>query len=138
MERSTDLENWVRETYSLMERGDVEAMAGAMSTGAGVLMIGTDPEEWWQGHEAVLEAFGAETEAMGGGLALVGGDPVAYVEGDVGWVADRPAFRLPDGGEVPTRLTGVLRREDGGWRWVQAHFSIGVANEEAFGRELPG
>jgi hypothetical protein len=30
----------------------------------------------------------------------------------------------------------VLHREDGDWKFVQSHASVGVANEEAFG-ELP-
>ena len=137
MERSAELEQYVRDTYAVMETGDVDGMAAQISTGEGTLMIGTDPDEWWDGQEKIREAFRVQVEALGGGMPLVAGDPRGYVEGDIGWVADRPSFRLPDGSELATRLTGVLRREDGGWRWVQGHFSIGVSNEEALGQELP-
>ena len=137
MERSTELEEFVRDSYAIMARGDVEAFDAAMSRSEGTLMIGTDPEEWWEGSDAIRVAFQGQTEAMGGGLPLVGGDPRGYVEGDIGWIADRPSFRLPDGTEIQTRLTGVLRRVDGSWCWVQGHTSIGAANESAFGQDLP-
>ena len=44
------------------------------------------------------------------------GDPQAYSEGDVGWVADRPKFRLPDGTELPVRMSIVFAKEDGQWK----------------------
>jgi ketosteroid isomerase-like protein len=137
MERSTELEEFVRDSYAIMARGDVEAFDAAMSRSEGTLVIGTDPDEWWVGSPAIRAAFEGQTEAMGGGFPLVAGDIRAYVDGDVGWFADRPSFALPDGTELVIRLTGVLRREDGGWNWVQVHTSIGVANESAFGQELP-
>jgi hypothetical protein len=37
---------------------------------------------------------------------------------------------------VPARLTAVFLRAGGAWRLVQAHGSLGVANEEAIGQEL--
>ena len=49
----------------------------------------------------------------------------------------RRAFVLPDGTEVPFRLTAVVPA--GGWRMadpVQAHASIAVGNEEVLGTEL--
>jgi ketosteroid isomerase-like protein len=136
MERSAEVESWLRDGYALMERGDVNAMGALVSEADGTVMIGTDPNEWWHGHEAILKAFREQVEALGGGFPLSAGDPRAYVQGDVGWVADRPAFRAPDGSTIETRLTGVVRREDGGWRWVQAHFSIGIPNEQAFGQGM--
>jgi ketosteroid isomerase-like protein len=137
MERSAELEDFVRESYAIMLAGNVSALDGVLSHAEETLMIGTDPDEWWEGRDAFLTAFQGQTEAMGGGITLTGGDPRAYVEGDMGWVADRPSYRLPDGTELSARVTGVLRKENGNWRWVQSHSSIGVANEAAFGKELP-
>ncbi len=74
---------------------------------------------------------------MGGSVPLTPGDPEAYVEGSVGWVADQATLTLPDGGELRLRFTGVLHREDGECRFVQSHGSLGVANEDSFGEELP-
>jgi ketosteroid isomerase-like protein len=136
MERSADLETWLRDFYAAMERGDVDAVDSVTSKADGTVVIGTDPNEWWHGHEAIREAFEEQVEAFGGSLPLIAGDPRAYVEGDVGWITDRPSFKLPDGSMRETRLTGVAHRENGAWRWVQAHSSIGVPNEEAFA-EVP-
>jgi ketosteroid isomerase-like protein len=132
MERSADLEAWLKDGYASMERGDVDALDGVVSRAEGTVMIGTDPNEWWHGHDAIRKAFEEQVEAFGGGFPLTAGDPRAYVEGDVGWISDRPSFRLPDDVTVTTRLTGVVHRENDGWCWVQAHFSIGVPNEDAF------
>jgi len=35
-----------------------------------------------------------------------------------------------DGRRVPVRLTAVLHQEDGDWKAVQSHASIGVPNEQ--------
>ena len=40
---------------------------------------------------------------------------------------------LEDGTEIPTRSTAVFHREDGEWKMVQGHKSVGVSNEELFG-----
>jgi hypothetical protein len=70
------------------------------------------------------------------GMRIWPGDIEAYVEGDLGWFADRPRFVLLDGTEVPFRHTGVFRREGGEWKLVQAHTSLGIPNEDVIGFEL--
>jgi ketosteroid isomerase-like protein len=49
----------------------------------------------------------------------------------MGWVANRPRAVLPDGNAISTRLSGVVRQEEGGWRVVHIHVSVGVPDEEA-------
>lgn len=137
MQRSDELESWLREAYTAMQRGDVPALDAATSRADGAMMIGTDPDEWWHGHQAIVKAFAEQTEAMGGGFPIVPGDLRCYSDGDVGSFSDRPSLQLPNGGALQARLTGVVRREDGQWRWVQTHFSFGVPNEQALGQDLP-
>ena len=100
--------------------------------------IGTDSNEWWEGLEALREAARTQSEAIeGGGLQIVGGQLQAYSEGNVGWVIDRNAsFRLPNSTQIPFRNTGVFRREDGEWKLVHGHTSIGVRSEELFGEDV--
>ena len=45
-------------------------------------------------------------------------------------------MKLPDGTEIPFRITGVYHQENGEWKVVQWHASIGISNEEAIGQEL--
>ncbi len=70
--------------------------------------------------------FGFEAE----GLRLESKDPVGYEEGSLGWVVDQPAFVFPDGSVMQSRLTAVMRREDGRWKLVHLHHSVGVPEEE--------
>ncbi len=62
-------------------------------------------------------------------MPVVGSMPTAFREGNVGWVADRAAWRLPDGRELPFRLTAVFHFHLDRWVMVQAHFSVGVPDE---------
>ena len=136
MERSKAIETLVSKVYEAIKRGDAGAVASLIATGSSSRMIGTDPDEWWSGAETVNAALRAQLDDMGG-IDLVGGEPEGYSVGTVGWFADRPAFRLADGNQVPVRLTGVVVLEDGSWKLIQAHVSVGVPNEEVVGRELP-
>jgi hypothetical protein len=58
-------------------------------------------------------------------------DVTAYREGSVGWAAGRGYFEV-DGRRVPVRLTMVVHEEDGEWKAVQSHASIGVPNDRMF------
>ena len=135
MERSDELRGVFLEFYDALAKGDTAFLERHFSGDADMRAIGTDPDEWWAGAR-VMEVFREQLEAMGGSMPLAPGDPEAFVEGSVGWVADRATIALPDGGELAVRVTGVLHREDGDWRFVQTHASLGVANEESVG-ELP-
>lgn len=116
--------------------GDLGFIERLFSREAGMLAIGTDPGEWWAGSDRTLQAFKAQFAALGGKVPISAGEPLAWEEGTVGWVADQPRLRLPDG-DVRFRLTGVFHKEGGEWRLVQTHASLGVSNEAVVGRELP-
>jgi adenylate cyclase len=136
MEPSAELKEAVLRLYGAIAAGDIEAVGRAISRNKGMVVIGTDPDEWWSDYGDIVRVFTAQTDEQGGGIPIVAGDVEAYSEGDVGWFADRSLFKLSDGTQIPFRHTGVLHREDGDWRFVQLHASIGVSNEEEFGREL--
>ena len=72
-----------------------------------------------------------------GGVSITPGEGRAYQEGTVGWIADRPTFTLPDGTMFSVRFTAVAHREDGQWKLVQAHTSVGVPNQQVVGQTLP-
>lgn len=129
MERSSDLEGLTRELYDAMERGDGAFLADLISHGDDVVMIGSDPREWWRDFDTITRVWSKQLDELGG-VKVEDADPHAYTSGDIGWMSDHPTMRLPDGTRIPFRLTGVYRREDEAWRLVQGHASIGVANEE--------
>jgi hypothetical protein len=135
MNPSHELKNTMLRFYESMTAGDASAVERLFSRQSGVLAIGTDPNEWWEGHETIARILKTQLREMGR-IQIKAGVPTAFVEGMVGWAADRPTFRLPDGQAVPFRATAVFQKENGEWKIVQFHFSIGVPNEEAVGKKL--
>lgn len=135
MERDGDVRIVVRRFYEALGRGDGATIRALVSRSDDALVIGTDPDEWYTGHEAIVEILQTQMEEMGGGFLLVPGDSLVFREGNVAWAADCPVLQLP-GGEVPLRITAVLTLEGGDWRIIQWHASIGTRNDEALGREL--
>lgn len=134
MERCADLEELTLQFYRAVSVGDIAFFERHFSPGESCVVIGTEPEEWWSDRHSALDAMRAQMESAGNAVQLAAGDLAAYRHGDVGWVADRPRLRLGTV-EVQCRHTSVFMREDGAWRIVQHHFSIGVANETIFGPE---
>ncbi len=137
MEQSSELRDVMMRFYDALSKGDPSFFDRHFSKADAVRGIGTDPEEWWQGS-GLIDVWKQQIDAMGGSMPLVPGDVEAYSEGSVGWVADRARLVLPDGAEVPIRFTAVFHQEDGEWKLVQSHGSIGVPNEESVGQDLPG
>lgn len=136
MEQSSELKNLILTFYDATSKGDASRLESLLSRRSELLFIGTDPNEWWTNSSSIVQAFRTQIEALGGTMPITAGDPQAYSEGTIGWVADRPTFRLPGGAEVPFRFTAVFRREEDGWKFIQSHVSIGVPDEQAIGKKL--
>jgi len=138
MQVAPELEQVTLRFYEAIGRGDAGLVRELTSSQREVLGIGSDPNEWWEGAGTIAAHVKAQFEALGGELQVVHGAPHAYQEGSVGWISDRAvAFRLEDGTEVPFRFTAVFHKEDGDWKMVQFHTSVGVLNESAVGKALP-
>lgn len=129
MQESSEVREGILAFYERFSSGDPDAFAAGISGAPGVSVTGSAPGE---GHSGRDEWVGAYRESIqGSGMRLQGEDPVGYAEGAVGWGTDTPAFVLPDGSRLPTRLTAVLHEEEGVWRVVHLHFSVGVPDEDA-------
>jgi hypothetical protein len=138
MEASPGLRKAVEDFYKLFISGDTAFADENIENVDGLLVIGTDPREWWDEYESVMSTLKAQAGEMSRmGLRVKREHEIeAYEEGSIGWVADRPTFVLPDGSEIQLRTTGVFRERVDGWKLVQWHASLGVENEEALGQEL--
>ena len=131
MERSSEVEAAVRRLYDAMRDDDAD-LVGDLIADDDLVFVGTDVGEWWQDRPSMLDVFRDQLDSAGG-FDIQDESPVGYAEGDVGWFADQPSMRLPDGAVVPMRHTGVLRRRDGDWLFVQSHLSVGAEiNDELF------
>ena len=137
MEQSDELRDLTLRFYEAAATGDVPFFERHVSRQEGAVFVGTDPNEWWEGFEAFVEAMRAQSEALEGEMQIVAGRLQAYQEGNIGWAIDRDAsFRMPDGTELPFRSTSVFRQEDGEWKVVQNHASFGVSSEDMFGEDV--
>jgi hypothetical protein len=131
MQWSAEVRDTLLRFYEVFPAGAPERFAQIIAReDEGVLVIGTDPAQWTEGREQWLEAREAVVHAMEGLRFEAGEEPRGYEEGSMGWVSDRPTAVLPDGNAISTRLTGVVCQEEGEWRLVHIHISVGVPDEE--------
>jgi class 3 adenylate cyclase len=111
---------------------DPDTFVGKMSAHPGVLVIGTDEEEWWHRQD---EAVWRRQLEESGGFPFAWDEIEAWEEGSVGWAGARLALNFPQG-TYPVRMTWVLHLEQGEWKMVQLHLSGFRSNVEMWGREL--
>lgn len=128
MKRSNEVRDAVLSFFEELERGDLSRL----TRDEDLLVIGTDPEEYWKGEVAV-KTWSQQMEALGGGFSFTAGDVEAWQEGPIAWAVDRPRMNLPDGSSLSVRMSLVLNRQGADWKVVHAHGSIGVANQEVGG-----
>ena len=135
MERSAELRELCVALSEAHSRADAPFIERHVSRQEGVLSIGSDPNEWIEG-ERVLEAFKEALQDDGVRSSPSEDDFVreldAFVEGTVGWASSRFSWRRKDHREIPMRWSAVFHQEDGEWKLVQAHASVGVPNEEVY------
>lgn len=116
--------------YDVFSAGDVDAFAELLTADEeAALVIGTDPSQWEAGRRTWVAAYRSQLSQLPGLRLRSGNEPSCFEEGSVAWCADAPSFVLPDGTALPVRLTVVMRREDGAWKLVNAHFSLGVPDD---------
>jgi hypothetical protein len=129
MQHSHEIMKITQELYRTWQKGDPSYFSQMLSGQEGVLVIGTDPAEWWGDYAMIQHAIGEQIPAMAGfGFES---NLETYSHGEVGWFADQAVMTMPDGMEIPMRITGVYERQNGAWYLVQMHTSIGIPNEEA-------
>jgi hypothetical protein len=115
-----------------MTSGDVSAIERLFSRQSGVLAIGSDPNEWWTDYETINQVFSAQFKG-GSSKPIIAKNLHAFAEGTVGWASERRTSRLQNGKEIAIRETFVFHQEEGEWKIVQLHVSLGIPNEDVFG-----
>ena len=118
------------ELIEAQNAGDVERVRSLLSERPDAVHVGTDEQEWWTSRQFVDDIAAADG---GDDIRAVADDIDVHVQGDVAWAEGRGRFTSTGGDERPVRMTAVLAREDGQWKVVQSHASIGVANADLFG-----
>lgn len=124
MQESTAVKEAMLVFYDRLSANDVGMFDSIISSSPATTVVGTAPGEVVSDREQLK--FGFETE----GVTLKPNNPRGYEEGTMGWFLDEPMFGFPDGSSMKTRLTTVMILEDGKWKLVHGHFSVGVPDEE--------
>jgi SnoaL-like domain len=119
MEQDPELEQVMLRFYETWNAEDAAGLLEMVSD-AVFIGIGTDTADWWDGKRLARIA-----EHPDDPYRVRPGEIKAYRLENVGLVADMPTFIEPDGTETPFRITLVFHEEDGGWKLVQEHISIG-------------
>jgi hypothetical protein len=131
----TDVEQQVRAGLMAMvealNNGDRNGVAASLSTRVECTLIGSDPEEWLTGDQ-LLAVMDQGMLAGDSPVRVVLDDTFVHVMGEVAWVEGRGRFIDPTSRERPYRMTAVVVREDGEWKGVQSHVSLGVPNDQIF------
>ena len=130
MDRSPELEQLVAAWFAAASSGDASLIDAHVSLHGGTRLIGSDPGEVFKGGSAVAEFVRGEVEGAGGDATFAPSDTEAFSEGSVGWATTNVTITMPDGKHVSPRWSAVFHMEDGVWRFVQTHASIGIANDE--------
>jgi hypothetical protein len=135
MEHAPELRDLYLRLIDAYNRGDSSLVGQLLSQQAGMSVIGTDPDEWWSDYRAFTDAVRSHVPAQRAGMVqALPGEPEVYREGTVGWIVARPIYRVAGRGDVPARMTVIVHQEDGRWKVVQQHISIGISNAEVMQR----
>jgi adenylate cyclase len=133
MEASEEIRRILDRWLAAARAGDADTFVGKVAEDPGVLMIGTDEEEWW--HRTDAAVWKQQLEETGG-FPFSWDEIEAWEEGTVGWAGARLTLTGPEEEAHPIRITWVLHLEQGEWKIVQAHFSTCRPNTELFDKEL--
>lgn len=127
-EQSPEVEQLLRDMFEAVAKSDIEAIARRTSREPGVVGIGSDPNEWAEGYDEIMAIWSESMPDADLGVRIGLDEVKGYREGSVGWATARGYFEL-EGKRVPVRMTAVVHEEDGDWKGVQSHASIGVPND---------
>jgi ketosteroid isomerase-like protein len=131
MERSRELEQLVSDWFAAASRGDASLLDRHVSGDPRARLVGSDPDEWLQGGDAIAQFLRGELEGAAGAVTFSASETEAYADGSVGWAATKLQITRPDGMHVSPRWTAVFVRDGETWQFVQVHASIAVPNAEA-------
>jgi ketosteroid isomerase-like protein len=127
MQPCAELKNLVLQNYEKEASGKIfEVVSSSYSRQEGVTLLGSDPNEWFEGYEAIFHFY---EPAFSSKLEVKVEELKAFCEGNVGWTIDRVKVKLPSGVELPMRHTRIFQKEHDAWKIVHNHISIAVPNE---------
>ena len=127
-ETSADVAQALRDVVDAIAGSNIDEIARRTSHDPCTVAVDSDPGEWTEGYDEIMRLMRGSTPDAELGITAGLDDVKAFREGSVGWAAGHGYFEL-EGKRAPVRLTAVVHQENGEWKVVQTHASIGVPNE---------
>jgi class 3 adenylate cyclase len=134
VERSEEIRRVVERLERAIADGDAESVLGRLSTDPGLLVIGSDPAEWWLGSEARL-VWARQLEEFQAAFRVTANRIEAWEEGNVGWASVQETIDW-DGRSIDGRASYILHLEHGEWKVVHVHFSWPQRHVDVLGRAM--
>jgi ketosteroid isomerase-like protein len=123
--------------WATVGTGDIDQLAATLTRDDLAQVIGSAPGEGHDDRATWIQGFGSLLEHMPG-VKVDPGRTRGYENGDTGYALTEPVWHLPNGMSLSMRATHVLQREDGEWRVVHLHASVGVPDETAVQMQMEG
>jgi hypothetical protein len=134
MEPSEEIRRIIDRLTTAIAEGDSESVLGRLSDHTGTLIVGSDPAEWWRGHET-RAVWGRQLEEFDGSFLVTANEIDAWEEGSVGWASVKEAIEWA-GKTIEGRASYILHLEHDEWKVVHVHWSFPQPHIDVLGRSL--
>jgi adenylate cyclase len=134
VEPSEEIRRIIDRLTKAVADGDSESVLARLSDHPGTLIVGSDPAEWWRGHET-RAVWGRQIEEFGGSFLVTADEIDAWEEGSVGWASVKETVDWA-GKTIEGRASYILRLEHGEWKIVHVHWSFPRPHVDVLGRSL--
>ena len=134
MERSEEIRRVVERWTKTIGEGDADSVLGRLSEHPGTIIVGTDENEWWVGHET-RAIWGRQREELGSSFQVAGDVIEAWEEGTVGWASVKETITVAGKSSRRVRPTSSTSSGASG-RSCRCTGPCPRANVEVFGRAL--
>jgi class 3 adenylate cyclase/ketosteroid isomerase-like protein len=134
VEPSEEIRRIVERLVKAITEGDKESALGRLSEHAGTLIIGSDPAEWWRGHES-RAVWGRQLEEFDRSFLVTADEIDAWEEGSVGWASVKETIEW-EGKTIEGRASYILHLEHDEWKIVHVHWSFPQPHVDVLGRSL--
>ncbi|MCZ6676538.1 MAG: nuclear transport factor 2 family protein [Candidatus Poribacteria bacterium] len=123
-----DADQTVKSYFEALMAGDADRLIEMMSSTDYYVKVGTEPDEHVEGGENAGDYY-RKIVASAEDFTIAFEHLDVQERGDVAWFYTRQIWQLKWQGvyeELAMRMTGVLEKGEGGWKFVQIHASMGV------------
>ena len=113
--------------YSKRDTSQVNAFMESLYSRENVLILGTNPNEIFSGYERATSLVRSDWESWGDCKFNVDSANISSA-GEIAWFSTRGyvEFDLSKLLVIPLRLTGIMVKEDGVWKFQQQHFQFDI------------